>query len=141
MYGQISLLFSVVELLLIIFYRLRAQQLEHQEVHQRRLHQAVQCQWTLPNNHSSLALILRASRGTYLSKPGASSSSSNALVPLNESVEEILTPKKAQMRQEINQLRHDMQWNLHAAQTFARENELHTGAEAEAVLWEQAKTF
>ena len=86
--------------------------------------------------------ILQASRGTDLSKQGASSSNSNALVPhLNESVEEFLTPKEAQMRQEINHLRHDMQWNLHAAQTFVRENELYTDEKAEAVLREQQKRF
>ena len=83
--------------------------------------------------------ILQASRGTDLSQQGASSSS-NALAP-QESVEEFITPKKAQMRQEINQLRHDMQWNVHAAETFVRENELHTDEKAEAVLREQQTRF
>ena len=85
--------------------------------------------------------LLQASRGTVFSEPGASSSSNNALVPLNESVEEFLTPKKAQMRPNISQLRHDMQWTLHAVQTFVRENELHTNEKAGAVLRAQQNHF
>ena len=50
---------------------------------------------------------LHASRGTDLGMPGASSSDNAS--SLSESVEEVLTPRKAQTRQEINQLRHDMQ--------------------------------
>ena len=83
--------------------------------------------------------ILQASRGTDLSQQSASSGG-NALAP-QESVEELLTPKKVQMRQEINQLRHDMQWNVHAAETFVRENDLHIDEKAGAVLREQQMRF
>ena len=92
---------------------------------------------TLQSKFSGLAS--NRSRGTDLSMQGTSSSS-NALAP-SESVEEFLTPKKAQMRQEINQLRHDMQWNVHAAETFVRENELQSDEKAEAVLRAQQISF
>ena len=81
----------------------------------------------------------QSSQGTDLGANAASSSI--ALNPQNESVAEFLTPKKAQMRMEIEQIHRDMQWNVYEAQAFVKEHELHNDAKTEAVLRAQQQRF
>lgn len=85
------------------------------------------------------SILTPMSQGTGLAGPAPSTSS---IVPSTmETVNEFVTPTKAQMRQAMNQMHYDMQYNVQAAHDFVRKNELQTDQKCEAILKEQQHRF
>ena len=99
--------------------------------------QEARCQWILPNQQLH-HLCIEILRGTWVSLYKTATKWFHSFMDpcLHKT-----PPKKAQLKSEVNQLRHDMQFNLHAAHEFARKNELHSDQKAEAILAAQHHRF